>query len=85
MVHKYIIITKDKKNEANLFFNSIGAEGETFTFKLFKNNIHTHYWTGILMTPEQYAQVAVKYTTIFDSYLEALETTGLEVKYGDDE
>lgn len=85
MIHKYIVIPKDKKNEANEFCNSIGAVGETFDTPLFKNDVHTHYWTGWMMTPEQYAEIAKKYTTHFDSYMETLEVTGLEVKSGVDE
>jgi hypothetical protein len=85
MIHKYIIIPKSKKDEANVFCNSIGAEGDTFEVPLYKNGEHTHYWTGWLMTPEQYAELATKYTTHFDTYMEALEVTGLEVKSGDDE
>jgi hypothetical protein len=37
------------------------------------------------MTTEQYLQMANKYTTNFDNYMETLETLGLEVKNGDDE
>ena len=85
MIHKYIVIPKNKKDEANAFCNSIGAEGETFTTPLYKNGEHTHYWTGWLMTDEQYKEVAVRYTSNFDDYLTALQVTGLEVKNGDDE
>lgn len=79
VIHRYFVITKEKKDEANLFCNSIGAEGDTFTIPLYKNGIHTHYWTGWLMTTQQYLQMANKYTTNFDNYMEALEITKLEV------
>jgi len=80
MNHKYLVITKDKKQEADSFFNSLGISGETFTVELYKNNEHTHYFAGILLTDTQYSEIAKKYTTSFDSYFDMLNILGLNVK-----
>lgn len=80
MIHKYIIISKDKKDEANQFCNSIGAEGETFSTPLYTDTELSHFWTGWLMSPEQFKQIeAIDYMQIFSTYDQALSATSLRV------
>ena len=57
MIHKIIVIEKKDQSAANAFLNSLGTESEPFIQALFKNKIHTHYWSGWLMTDQQYEEV----------------------------
>lgn len=84
MQHKIFVITKEKRDEANAYFNSIGIEGNTFTVPLFKNGVHTHYWCGFYPTKEQLNEILKKYTDVFDDGHDALNTLGLQVKESGD-
>lgn len=77
--HKIIIIDKNSAQDANAFCNEIGADGESFTVKLFNgNNTHTHLMCGWLMNDEQYASVQEYFEHIFDDVDDALLSLGLK-------
>ena len=71
------MIPKAERDTANTFCNSIGAEGETFTVKLFKTR-HTHYICNWLVTENQAAEIDEYFDHVFATTDEALETMGLK-------
>lgn len=78
-LHKTLVIAKEYQNDANLFCNSIGAEGDTFTAQLYTDEVHTHFWAGWLMTEAQLEAVSKNDNIqIFNSPEEALQTLGLK-------
>jgi hypothetical protein len=76
-LRKVIVIPKAERDSANTFCNSIGAEGETFSVKLYKTR-HTHYICNWLVTENQASEIDEYFTHVFASTEEALETMGLK-------
>lgn len=86
MIHKYIIIPKEKLEEANSYCNSIGAEGKTFSTPLYTSGEISHYWTGWLMTPKQLKSMELfSEAQLFNSYHDVLDATGLEIHFESEE
>jgi hypothetical protein len=80
MIHKYLVIDKSLQFLINQFCNEIGAIGETFTTCLYTEDVHTHYWSGWLMTEDQYNAVILNPDIlVFNSYQEALSLTGTHI------
>ncbi len=77
-MRKVIVIPKAERDSASTFCNSIGAEGETFTVKLYKSSKHTHYICNWLVSENQASEIDEYFTHVFASTEEALETMGLK-------
>lgn len=73
MILKYIIIPKTKLKESNQFLNKYNDNMDSFTVKLFKNGIHSHYFCTFNMTDIQYEDIKKQFTNLYDSLNEALE------------
>jgi hypothetical protein len=73
-----IVIPKAERDSANTFCNSIGAEGETFSVKLYKSGKHTHYICNWLVTENQAAEIDEYFTNVYSDTDEALATLGLK-------
>jgi hypothetical protein len=77
-LRKVIVIPKAERDSANTFCNSIGAEGETFSVKLYKSGKHTHYICNWLVTENQAAEIDEYFTNVYSDTDEALATLGLK-------
>ena len=77
-MRKVIVIPKAERDSANTFCNSIGAEGETFTVKLYKSGKHTHYICNWLVSENQAAEIDEYFTNVYSNTDEALATLGLK-------
>jgi hypothetical protein len=77
-LRKVIVIPKAELSTANTFCNSIGAEGETFSVKLYKASKHTHYICNWLVSENQAAEIDEYFTNVYSDTDEALETMGLK-------
>ncbi len=77
-MRKVIVIPKAERDSANTFCNSIGAEGETFSVKLYKSGKHTHYICNWLVTENQAAEIDEYFTNVYSDTDEALATLGLK-------
>jgi hypothetical protein len=77
-LRKVIVIPKAERDTANTFCNSIGAEGETFSVKLYKSTRHTHYICNWLVTEAQAAEIDEYFQYVYSDTDEALATLGLK-------
>jgi hypothetical protein len=77
-LRKVIVIPKAERDTANTFCNSTGAEGETFTVKLYKSGKHTHYICNWLVTESQASEIDEYFTNVYSDTDEALATLGLK-------
>jgi hypothetical protein len=78
-LRKVIVIPKAERDSANTFCNSIGAEGETFTVKLYKSGKHTHYICNWLVSESQASEIDEYFTNVYSDTDEAL--TALNLKF----
>ncbi len=78
-MRKVIVIPKAELSTANTFCNSIGAEGETFTVKLYKSTRHTHYICNWLVTEAQASEIDEYFQYVYSDTDEAL--TALNLKF----
>ncbi len=76
-MRKVIVIPKAERDSANTFCNSIGAEGETFTVKLYTGTTHTHYICNWLVSDAEAAEIDKYFTLVFDDAEFAINTLGL--------
>jgi len=79
-LRKVIVIPKAERDSANTFCNSIGAEGETFTVKLYTGTVHTHYICNWLVTEEQGREIDAYFALVFEDADTALGSLGLTFK-----
>jgi hypothetical protein len=77
-LRKVIVIPKAERDSANTFCNSIGAEGETFSVKLYKSGKHTHYICNWLVTEAQASEIDEYFQYVYSDTDEALATLGLK-------
>ena len=77
-MRKVIVIPKAERDSANTFCNSIGAEGETFSVKLYKSGKHTHYICNWLVTEAQASEIDEYFQYVYSDTDEALATLGLK-------
>jgi len=77
-LRKVIVIPKAELASANTFCNSIGAEGETFSVKLYKGTKHTHYICNWLVSESQASEIDEYFTNVYSDTDEALTTMGLK-------
>ncbi len=76
-MRKVIVIPKAELSTANTFCNSIGAEGETFTVKLYTGTTHTHFICNWLVSDAEAAEIDKYFSLVFDDAETALNTLGL--------
>ena len=76
-MHKVIIIKKDEQQQANEYCNTIGAEGDTFTVKLYKDGTHSHYICSWLVTSDQATKINNYFTHVFDDAENAIKLMNL--------
>lgn len=74
------MIPKAERDTANIFCNSIGAEGETFTVPLYTGTAHTHYICNWLVTETQGREIDAYFALVFDDADTALSSLGLTFK-----
>ena len=77
-MRKVIVIPKAERDSANTFCNSIGAEGETFSVKLYKGTKHTNYICNWLVTEAQASEIDEYFQYVYSDTDEALATLGLK-------
>ncbi len=80
-MHKVLVILAADRDSANVFCNSIGAQGETFTVALDNaDNVLAGYWCGWNMTDEQFAEISANgMFQVFDTAQEALTFLGWHI------
>lgn len=77
---RYFVIKKEQLQEANEYCKQLGFNDEVFIEKLYKDNEHSHYWTNLYLTDEQYKLMSIRFTRQFESYFEALEEMKLHLE-----
>ena len=79
-MRKVRVIPKADRDSANTFCNSIGAEGETFTVKLYTGGTHTHFICNWLVSDAEAAEIDSYFALVFDDAQTAKTSLGLTFK-----